>query len=76
MTRYYYGNVEFGKFGIESGGTTTPMAIIHELRDIKEFDDPQDAWEHWCVQGFDSYVSAEAIDENNQRYELVFKNKI
>ena len=74
---YYFGSVEFGHFIKEEDRRDeyTPIAIIYEVRDIKEFDDPKDAWEHYTSQGFDSYVARNASDANNKPYELVFKEE-
>lgn len=73
MTIYFYGIVEFGYFVI--GGDKNPLAIIRRVDEVKEFDDPQAAWDFFVLGGFDSYVGANAVDENNDTYELVFKTR-
>jgi hypothetical protein len=73
MTTYYYGNIEFGNF--VKGGDQYPLAIIHRVNEVKEFDRPAEAWEHWVNSNgeHESYISLDAEDENNVKYELVFK---
>jgi hypothetical protein len=76
MTTYFFGNIEFGRFiptNIRSDGT--PLAIIHQVKDVKEFDTPEQAWEYYTQNGeeFESYVSLDATDQNGVQYELVFK---
>lgn len=70
MTTYYYGIVEFGKF--EINGDDYPLAIIRRVDQVKEFDDPQDAWDYWTQSGTDAYVSTDAKDEEGNTYELTF----
>jgi hypothetical protein len=74
MTTYYYGVIEFGNFRI-GGGEPSPLAIIHRVNEVKEFDTPAQAWDHWTNSNgeHDSYVSVDAKDESNVQYELVFK---
>ena len=74
MTTYYYGNIEFGRFSVGSNGST-PLAIIHRINEVKEFDRPAEAWEHWVNSNgeHESYISLDAKDESNVQYELVFK---
>lgn len=74
MTTYYYGIVEFGNFRIGEG-EPSPLAIIHRVNEVKEFDTPAQAWDHWVNSngGHESYVSVDAKDESNVQYELVFK---
>jgi hypothetical protein len=74
MTTYYYGIVEFGTFQVGSG-ESTPLAIIHRVNEVKEFDRPAEAWEHWVNSngGHESYIALDAKNENNVQYELVFK---
>lgn len=71
MTTYYFGIIEFGTFSV--GGTGHPLAIIRRVDEVKEFDDPQDAFSHWMHSGCDAYVSQDATNEENERYELTFK---
>ena len=73
-TTYYYGSVEFGRFGVGSRDTT-PLAIIHHVDIIKEFDTPDEAWQFYVDSGgaYSDYVSIDSVDENNVKYELVFK---
>jgi hypothetical protein len=73
MTTYYYGIVEFGTFSKEEGGETSPLAIIHRVDQVKEFDQPAEAWEYWVGSGSESYVSLDAKDEDGVQYELTFK---
>jgi hypothetical protein len=76
MTTYYYGNIEFGRFVPNSITTDSfPIAIIHRINEAKEFDRPAEAWEHWVNSNgaHESYVSLDAEDESNVKYELVFK---
>jgi hypothetical protein len=74
MTTYYYGIVEFGKFSV-GAGEPTPLAIIHRVNEVKEFDRPAEAWEHWVNSngGHESYIGLDAKDENNVQYDIVFK---
>ena len=71
MTTYYYGIIEFGHFVFRD--EKNPLAIIRRVDEVKEFDDPQAAWEHFTNSGADSYVATNATDENGDTYELVFK---
>ena len=71
MTTYYYGIVEFGDF--KKGDDSYPLAIIHRVDVVKEFDTPAQAWDFFIQGEFESYVSVDAKDENNVQYELVFK---
>ena len=75
MTTYYYGIIEFGNF--EKDGDKNPVAIIHTIKDVKEFDTPEQAWEYYCTHGeeFESYVSKDAIDRDGRKYELLFKGR-
>ena len=73
MTTYYFGTIEFGRFSHEDGGHTSPVAIIHSINDVKEFDEPAQAWDYWTTSGSESYVSLDAVDEDNVKYELTFK---
>jgi hypothetical protein len=70
MTTYYYGIIEFGKF--EINGDSYPLAIIRRVDQVKEFDEPKEAFEFWAHSGSDSYVSTDAKDEDDNTYELVF----
>jgi hypothetical protein len=74
MTTYYYGNIEMGNFRI-GDGEPSPLAIIHRVNEVKEFDRPAEAWEHWVNSNgeHESYISIDAIDEFGVQYELVFK---
>ena len=75
MTTYYFGNIEFGRFSHEEGSKdSSPLAIIHSINDVKEFDEPAQAWDYARdLDGGESYVSLDAVDEDNVKYELVFK---
>lgn len=74
MTTYYFGIVEFGTFAPSDIKTaSSPLAIIHRVDVVKEFDVPEDAWQFYCEGGFDSYVSVDAVNQNGLKYELVFK---
>ena len=70
MTTYYYGIVEFGQFKINED--LFPLAIIRRVDQVKEFDRPAEAWQYWVESGSDSYVSADAVDEDGNKYELTF----
>jgi hypothetical protein len=76
MTTYYYGNIEFGRFTPNSITTDSfPIAIIHRVNEVKEFDTPAQAWDHYINSNgeHESYVGFDAKDESNVQYELVFK---
>lgn len=73
MTTYYFGTIEFGRFSHEEGEESSPLAIIHQVNEVKEFDQPAQAWDYWTTSGSESYVSLDAVDESNVKYELVFK---
>ena len=75
-TTYYYGNIEFGTFAPSDIATaSSPLAIIHHINLVKEFETPEEAWQFYVdADGeHESYVSLDATDENNVKYELVFK---
>ena len=71
MTTYYYGIVEFGHFKIDED--LYPMAVIRRVDQVKEFDQPAEAWQYWEESDLDSYVGANALDEDGTPYEIVFK---
>ena len=74
MTTYFFGIVEFGKFKVTAElAKATPLAIIQRVDVVKEFDNPEDAWQFYIEGKFDSYVGLDAKDENGVQYELVFK---
>ena len=74
MTTYYFGTIEFGRFSHEEGSKdSSPLAIIHSINDVKEFDEPAQAWDYWTTSGSESYVSLDAVDEDNVQYTLTFK---
>ncbi len=68
--KYYYGIVEFGEFLINND--TYPLAIIRKVDQVKEFTDPDQAWEFYTKSGSDAYVGEYAEDAHGQRYELAF----
>lgn len=70
MITYYYGIVEFGKF--EINGDSYPLAIIRRVDQVKEFDNPEDAWQFWLESGSDAYVGTKSTDEDGNTYELTF----
>lgn len=73
-TTYYYGIIEFGTFApSDIKSASTPLAIIHSVDVVKDFEDPEDAWAFYIEGKFDSYVSVDATDQNDVQYELVFK---
>lgn len=74
MTTYYFGNIEFGRFApTDIKQDSTPLAIVHRIDVVQEFDNPEHAWDYYAENGFDSYVSLDAEDQNGVKYELVFK---
>jgi len=76
MTTYYFGNIEFGRFVPNSITTDSfPIAIIHGINVVKEFETPEEAWQFYVDSdgAHESYVSVDATDESNVQYELVFK---
>jgi len=75
MTTYYYGIIEFGEFNVDSRDPS-PMAIIHRVDEVKEFDRPAEAWAHWEQSSSDAYISVDAKDEFDVQYELVFKHHV
>lgn len=78
MTTYYYGIVEFGNFVKDDNSyDTSPIAIIHTLKDVKQFDTPEEAWDYYTTNGkeFESYVAENAEDEDGRTYELLFKDR-
>lgn len=76
-TTYYYGNIEFGRFTPSITSDSFPIAIIHRVNLVKEFETPEEAWQFYVDSdgAHESYVSLDAIDENNVQYELVFKKE-
>jgi hypothetical protein len=73
MTTYYYGNVEFGDFN--KGDDSYPLAIISRVNEVKEFDTPAQAWDHYINSNgeHESYVSLDSTDELGVQYTLTFK---
>jgi hypothetical protein len=76
MTTYYFGDIEFGYFGKDKT-ELYPLAIIYRLQDVKEFDNPNDAWQYWVDSNgeFEAYISLDAKDENNVQYTITFKQE-
>ena len=75
-TTYYYGIIEFGHFvPSDIDRPSIPLAIIQRVDVVKEFETPEQAWQFYVdADGeHESYVSLDATDENNVKYELVFK---
>jgi hypothetical protein len=74
MTTYYFGDIEFGYFS-KDRDDLYPLAIIYRVQDVKEFDTPAQAWDHWVNSNgeFEAYVSVDAKDEHDVQYTLVFK---
>jgi hypothetical protein len=68
--KYYYGIIEFGEFLISND--TYPLALVRKVVHVKEFTDPQQAWDFYMQSGCDSYVGEVAEDKQGQRYELAF----
>jgi hypothetical protein len=68
--KYYYGIIEFGEFLINND--TYPLALVRKVVHVKEFTDPQQAWDFYVQFGCDSYVGEVAEDKQGQRYELAF----
>ena len=52
--------------------STLVLCGVGPLRDT-----PEQAWDYYVTNGaeFESYVSAESVDENQRKYELVFKGR-
>ena len=73
-TTYYYGIIEMGNFRI-GDGEPSPLAIIHRINLVKEFDTPEEAWQFYVDSNgeHESYISVDSIDEFGVKYELVFK---
>lgn len=69
--KYYYGIIEYGEF-LKYGNDTHPLALIRTVRHVKEFTDPQHAWDFYMQSGCDSYIGELAEDTHGQRYELAF----
>lgn len=73
-TTYYYGIIEFGHFvPSDIDHPSTPLAIIQRVDVVKEFEDPEDAWQFYIEGKFDSYVSVDATNQNGVKYQLVFQ---
>ena len=69
--KYYYGIIEFGEFLKDQD--TYPLALIRKVVHVKEFTDPDTAWDFYVKEAnCDSYVGEFAEDEHGQRYELAF----
>lgn len=77
MTTYYYGNIEFGTFRVQLDGADSALAIIHDLKDVKQFDTPENAWQYYVDNAveFESYISENAKDEFDTPYEIVYKQR-
>ena len=75
-TTYYYGIIEFGTFApSDIDHPSTPLAIIHRINLVKEFDTPEEAWQFYVDSNgeHESYISVDLIAEFGVKYELVFK---
>lgn len=74
-TTYYYGDIEFGRYNPQAGSDSYPLAIIHRINLVKEFETPEEAWQFWVDSNgeHESYAGLDAIDENDVQYEFVFK---
>ena len=73
MTTYYYGIVDFGEF--KKGDDSYPLAILRRVNEVKDFDTPAQAWDHYINSNgeHESYISVDARNELDVQYELVFK---
>jgi len=69
--KYYYGIVEFGEFLINND--TYPLALVRKVEHVKEFTDPEEAWDFYVKESqCDSYIGELAEDAHGQRYEIAF----
>jgi len=75
-TTYYYGDIEFGTFAPSDIATaSSPLAIIHNINLVKEFDTPEQAWQFYVDSdgAHESYVSVDATNQHGVQYQLVFQ---
>jgi hypothetical protein len=56
MAIYYFGDMEFGDF--VKGDDYYPVALIHAVRDTREFATEEEADDYRVEQGFGGYVDA------------------
>ena len=72
-TTYYYGNIEFGYFQVGEG-ESSPLAIIHRINEVKEFESSAQAEHYYENQDeSESYIGLDGKDVLGVQYELVFK---
>ena len=75
-TTYYYGIIEFGHFvPSDIDHPSTPLAIIQRVDVVKEFDNPHQAWQFYTDSNgaYSTYISVDAVNQSNVKYQLVFQ---
>jgi len=76
MTTYYFGNIEFGTFTpTDIDRPSIPLAIIQRVDVVKEFETPEQAWQFFVESdgAYGTYISVDAVNQNNVQYQLVFQ---
>lgn len=66
MKTYYFGNMEFGDF--VKGDDYYPIALIHSVEEVKEFETEDEADAYMVEHGYGGY-----IDTNTKNVEIYFK---
>jgi hypothetical protein len=75
-TTYYYGIIEWGTFTPNDiDRPSIPLAIIQRVDVVKDFETPEEAWLFFVEAdgAFSSYISLDAVNQNDVQYQLVFK---
>lgn len=55
MATYYFGDIEFGDF-MKSNGDYYPIALIHRVDEVRDFDTDQEADDYHMDQGYSAYL--------------------
>ena len=66
MKTYYFGNMEFGDF--VKGDDYYPVALIHSVEEVKEFETEDEAEDYMFEHGYSGYV-----DSGSKNIEIYFK---
>lgn len=68
MTTYYFGDIEFGDF-MKSNGDYYPVALMHRVDEVRDFDTDQEADDYCMDQGYAAYLDTQS------KMEIYFKGR-
>lgn len=80
MTRYYYGDIEFGNFYVSEDNpeNSIPLAIVNNLQDVRDFSDPTDAFNHFIdtANSFQAFMAEDERDCDGRPYQIVLRGHL